>query len=388
MPINLRSAADFWGRIFGDSATPGDGTSSGSPARFDQYNNDIGQASTTVSIDGDLQNVDTAAERLSTAPAANSSGAASTRYTSNFLLRWITGLNQDVLNRLPSALVSGRLSVDGSGVTQPISGTVTANLASGTNNIGDIDVLTVPAPLSTTGNGTAATALRVTVASDSTGVVAVTDNGGTLSIDDGAGSITVDGTVTANLGTIAGVATETTLSGLNTKVPSGLTVTSTRLLTDGSGVTQPVRSTGNVFNSDLTLDTSAYAAGDSFCTLLTVTGAVLTAGDTSILDYIHIVDVDDVGPALRLYFFDRSVTLPANNAVWNVSDADMKFSRVMQQVNVGDWSDAGGNRTTTYSNLGYLVRPNSGTSVFMAAIIDSATTHTAAGINISIGFKY
>lgn len=35
----------------------------------------------------------------------------------------------------------------------------------------DVDVTRVPAPLSTSGNGTAATALRVTVASDSTGVV-------------------------------------------------------------------------------------------------------------------------------------------------------------------------------------------------------------------------
>lgn len=35
-------------------------------------------------------------------------------------------------------------------------------------------------------------------------------------------------------------ATETTLSALNTKVPSNLTVSSTRLLVDGSGVTQPI----------------------------------------------------------------------------------------------------------------------------------------------------
>ena len=42
-------------------------------------------------------------------------------------------------------------------VTMPaITGTVTANLAAGTNNIGDVDVLTVPAPLSTTGGGTEA----------------------------------------------------------------------------------------------------------------------------------------------------------------------------------------------------------------------------------------
>src|SRR3954466_13940086 len=44
-------------------------------------------------------------------------------------------------------------------------------LVAGTANIGDVDVLTVPAPLSTTGGGTEATALRVTVATDSTGVL-------------------------------------------------------------------------------------------------------------------------------------------------------------------------------------------------------------------------
>lgn len=55
--------------------------------------------------------------------------------------------------------------------------------------------------------------------------------------------VPVSGTVTANLGTIAGVATETTLSALNTKVPANLTVTATRLLVDGSGVTQPISAT-------------------------------------------------------------------------------------------------------------------------------------------------
>src|SRR5688572_8943440 len=45
------------------------------------------------------------------------------------------------------------------------------------------------------GGGVEAGALRVTIASDSTGVVSVDDNGSTLSIDDGGGAITVDGTV-------------------------------------------------------------------------------------------------------------------------------------------------------------------------------------------------
>lgn len=62
------------------------------------------------------------------------------------------------------------------------------NIVSGSE--AQVDVVTVPAPLSTTGGGTEATALRVTIASDSTGVVSIDDNGA---------AITVDGTVTANL---------------------------------------------------------------------------------------------------------------------------------------------------------------------------------------------
>lgn len=68
--------------------------------------------------------------------------------------------------------------------------TVGAALPAGTNNIGDVDVLTVPAPLNLTGGGVEASALRVTLANDSTGLISVDDNGG---------SLTVDGTVTANL---------------------------------------------------------------------------------------------------------------------------------------------------------------------------------------------
>ncbi len=67
---------------------------------------------------------------------------------------------------------------------------VVAALPAGDNNIGNVDIVTVPAPLSTTGGGTEATALRVTVATDSTGVLSVDDNGG---------SLTVDGTVTATI---------------------------------------------------------------------------------------------------------------------------------------------------------------------------------------------
>ena len=84
---------------------------------------------------------------------------------------------------IPGDATNGLLVNLGANNDVTVTGTVTADLAAGTNNIGDVDVLTVPAPLSTTGGGTEATALRVTLASDSTGLVSVDDNAGSLTVD-------------------------------------------------------------------------------------------------------------------------------------------------------------------------------------------------------------
>ena len=89
---------------------------------------------------------------------------------------------------------SGSLTVDGTlAVTQ--SGTWDEVGINDSGNSITVDNATI----SVVGTGTEATAQRVTIATDSTGVLSVDDNGSTLSIDDGGGIITVDGTVTANL---------------------------------------------------------------------------------------------------------------------------------------------------------------------------------------------
>lgn len=132
---------------------------------------------------------------------------------------WFSFLWKLISDRLPSALVGDRLKVDGSGVTQPVSGSVS--------------VSNLPA------------------------------------------TQTVSGTVTANFGTIAGAATETTLASrlsegtsitgvslpngsgaagwfsflwklISDRLPS--TLVGDRLKVDGSGVTQPVSGSVNVSN--------------------------------------------------------------------------------------------------------------------------------------------
>jgi hypothetical protein len=95
---------------------------------------------------------------------------------------------------------TGLLSVDDGGGSLTVDGTVTVSDGGGSITVdGAVTVadgggsLTVDnAALSVVGGGVEATALRVTIATDSTGV---------LSVDDSGGSLTVDGTVTANAGT-------------------------------------------------------------------------------------------------------------------------------------------------------------------------------------------
>lgn len=83
----------------------------------------------------------------------------------------------------------GSIHIHDGGNTITVDGTVTANLSATDNAVLDqIEVNTSYGEV--VGGGVEATALRVTLASDSTGV---------LSVDDGGGSLTIDGTVTANL---------------------------------------------------------------------------------------------------------------------------------------------------------------------------------------------
>jgi len=85
----------------------------------------------------------------------------------------------------------GAVHIADGGNTITVDGTVTANLSATDNTVLDaIDSNTDYGAV--VGGGAEATALRVTIANDSTGVVSIDDGGGTISIDDGAGNISID----------------------------------------------------------------------------------------------------------------------------------------------------------------------------------------------------
>ncbi|MDJ0702793.1 MAG: hypothetical protein QNJ46_05885 [Leptolyngbyaceae cyanobacterium MO_188.B28] len=138
MPNRINTSTDNWklnqGDIFGDGK---DDASSGNAGAIVYASSAEGQKLPTAAIDGDLQTIDTAAEAIATDPTANTTGDASTGYSQSFLWRWLIKLSQIITGRLPE-LVSGRIPVDGSGVTQPVSGAVTVS-GSITANLGTLN---------------------------------------------------------------------------------------------------------------------------------------------------------------------------------------------------------------------------------------------------------
>ena len=169
------------------------------------------------------------------------------------------------------------LKVDGSAVTQPVSltsTTVTGTVAvtqSGTwDEVGINDSgnsITVDNPqLSVVGTGTEATALRVTIASDSTGV---------LSIDDNGASLTVDGTVTANLAAGTNNIGDVDVLTLPA-IPTGTNTIGSVKITDGTD-TALVDASGN-----LMVNVAAGGAGDG-----SILDGVSSAIKATVLDYTN-----------------------------------------------------------------------------------------------------
>jgi hypothetical protein len=86
------------------------------------------------------------------------------------------------------------------------------------------------------------------------------------------------------------------LAGINTKLPSGLTVSSTRLLVDGSGVTQPVSldtaPVGLAYERTVTItraaNTTAYVANDVYGGVFQLTN-IGASGGYVFLNYLGII---------------------------------------------------------------------------------------------------
>jgi len=94
-----------------------------------------------------------------------------------------------------------------------------------------------------------------------------------------------------------------------------------------------------------TVSTSpAYSAKDAVGGLLTFSNAVRASGGACRIDSVQVVDKSQQRPDLELILFDRSVTAPTDNLVFNPSDTELTY--VVGVIYIGGWSDLSTNSVT------------------------------------------
>lgn len=137
----------------------------------------------------------------------------------------------------------------------------------------------------------------------------------------------------------------------------------------------------------LSLDTSAYAAGDVLADTQVASNALRVNDLGGVLQSILVVDKDDQGAAFDIYLLDANVSLGTENAAPSISDGDAASILARVQVNSGDYADLGGVRVADLSNLARVVKPASGTrDLYIAAVNGSGTpTFTASGLVLRLG---
>lgn len=186
LPVEIIAGAGSGGTAAADDADFTAGTTSGTPAQG------VYESTPTSVTDGDLGTVGiTSGRRLKTSTTIDAALPAGT----NAIGKLAANSGVDI----------GDVTIDNATLAVTQSGTWDEV---GINDSGN-SITVDNAQLSVVGTGTEATAMRVTIASDSTGVLSVDDNGGAITVD---GTVAVTGvstlaeqqTQTTHLATIAG----------------------------------------------------------------------------------------------------------------------------------------------------------------------------------------
>lgn len=134
-----------------------------------------------------------------------------------------------------------------------------------------------------------------------------------------------------------------------------------------------------------TVDTAIYAAGDVLFDTTAIAGASRTAGASCVLRSLSLIDKDDNAAAqIDLVFLSANVSLGTINAAPSISDANSVKVLAIVPVLAANFIDVGGSKVATVPGLDVRLTPDSGTTIYVAAIARGTPTQTALGIILNL----
>jgi hypothetical protein len=252
------------------------------------------------------------------------------------------------------------------------SGNLRVVVAASTNNIGDVDVLSVVP-------GTAATSLGKAIDS----AAGATDTGvAPLAIrDDTLATLTpVDGDYVP----------------LRTTSTGALWVQDASLNTNGQATaanSSPVviasdRQNSVVFDVTLSTDTSAYGSGDLIADTQQLDAFFNKADGRGVINSITIIDREAQAAKLYLLFHSTTTSMGTENGTPNISDANAAAGiQGIVTVETTDYITISGTSVACIKNLGIPVKAVSGTDdLYISAVNATGTpTYAATSLNLRIG---
>lgn len=146
-----------------------------------------------------------------------------------------------------------------------------------------------------------------------------------------------------------------------------------------------IRRDDKVVEVTLTLDTSQYGDADVLADTQAIANAVI-ANSVSELKSVVLIDKDDQAAALDLLFLESNTSIGTENAALAITDAAAGEIVGAIEVAAGDYVDLANSQIVVKTDVGILMQPTSGTSLYVAAISRGTATYTASGIVLKLGF--
>lgn len=149
-----------------------------------------------------------------------------------------------------------------------------------------------------------------------------------------------------------------------------------------------VISPSDIIPVTLSITPQPYGAGDVICDGQEVANALRSVGGKAILQSLVLVDKDDQGAALTIYFLNANTDFGTASIIPNITDTNATNILGWVDVGTGDYKDLGGVRVANGANLRNLgmMLESPDTSIWLAVINGAGTpTYTASGLVLNLG---
>lgn len=134
-----------------------------------------------------------------------------------------------------------------------------------------------------------------------------------------------------------------------------------------------------------TVDTSAYTAGDVLFDTTAIATAVRVSGGSAVLRSLTLIDKDDNTAAqIDLVFLSANVSLGTVNAAPSITDANATKILAIVPVPSANFIDVTGSKVATVAGLDVRLTPDTGTTIYVAAIARGTPTQTLLGIVLNL----